>query len=192
MYNNGNILKGGFIMEDLVRKAKEGDKFAMEELLNRFKFFIYKQAGKFSIPSYDFDDLVQHGYLSVINAVKLYNPEKNSFTTYCTNGIINNFNALLKGKIKHFREVQDEGILNSKVCEFTLEDEIIAYEETLNLKKAMVKLNYQEQNILNLVYVKGLTLKEAAALCDVKYRVAIEIRKIALGKLKQFLKNKCI
>ncbi|MGE5628583.1 MAG: sigma-70 family RNA polymerase sigma factor [Solirubrobacterales bacterium] len=129
-------------------------------------------------------------YLSVINAVKLYNPVKNSFTTYCTNGIVNNFKALLKGQIKHFREVQDEGILNSKICDFTLEDEIIAYEETLNLKKAMEKLNLQEQNILNLVYVKGLKLKEAAALSQVKYRTAIEIRKTALSKLKELLKNK--
>ena len=140
------------------------------------------------IPSYDFDDLVQHGYLSVIKSVKLYKVEKRSFTTYCTNAVINNFKALLKGQIKHYREVQDDNIIDLKEYDFTLEDEIIAYDEAQKVNKAMDKLESIEKDIIRLVYIEGKTLKEAAADCDINYRKAIEIKKEALNKLRKYLK----
>ena len=94
-----------FIIEKLVKRAKNGDRAAMDEIIEKFRYFVIKQSGKYKIPSYDFEDLVQHGYLSIIKAVKLYKPGRSSFTTYCTNAVINNFNALLRGQIKHFRGV---------------------------------------------------------------------------------------
>lgn len=173
-------------MEELVKRAKAGDEKAMIDLLEKFKFFIYKQGGKYKIPSYDFEDLVQHGYLSVIKAVKLYNPERKSFTTYCNNSVINNFNALLKGEIKHYREVQDENLLDSQVYDFTLEDEVIAYEEAKKLIKALEKLQNKEKELIYAVYMEGMTLKAAASVKKIKYRSAIEMKKNSLAKLRQY------
>ncbi|WP_065079111.1 RNA polymerase sigma factor, partial [Clostridium ragsdalei] len=137
---------------------------------------------------YDFDDLVQHGYLSVIKAVKLYKIGKGSFTTYCTNSIVNNFNALLKGQIKHFREVQDEGVLSIQPYDFTLEDEVIAFDQAEKIKLALCNLQDIEIKIIKSVYMEGRTLKETAEILNIKYRHAIEIKKAALNKLKKYLK----
>jgi len=176
-----------FIIEELVKKAKNYDRAAMDEILEKFKYFVYKQAGKYIIPSYDYEDLVQHGYLSIIKAVHQYNLDKRSFTTYCTNAVINNYNALLKRKIKHFREIQDQNILDMQVYDFTLEDEVIAYEQTKKLQVALDNLQELERRIIYSVYMEGMNLKEAAADSDVNYRKAIEIRKKSLIKLRDHL-----
>ncbi len=178
-----------FIIEELVKRAKDGDKAAVDEIIEKFKYFIIKQAAKYSVPSYDFEDLVQHGYLSIIKAVHLYKIGRGSFTTYCTNAVINNFNALLKGQIKHYREIQDEDIINSELYEFTLEEEFIAYEETKRVKNALDKLQDTEKNIITSVYIKDKTLKEAAVHFDITYKKAIKLRKEALRKLRKYLNN---
>ncbi|WP_049781926.1 sigma-70 family RNA polymerase sigma factor [Clostridium ljungdahlii] len=160
----------------------------MDSIIAKFTCFIIKKAYKYNIPSYDFDDLVQHGYLSVIKAVKLYKIGKGSFTTYCTNSIVNNFNALLKGQIKHFREVQDEGVLSIQPYDFTLEDEVIAFDQAEKIKLALCKLQDIEIKVIKSVYMEGRTLKETAEMLNIKYRHAIEIKKSALNKLKKYLK----
>lgn len=177
-----------FIIEELIKRAKAGDSTAVNEIIEKFSYFLVKQAAKYRIHSYDFDDLVQHGYLSVIRAVHLYKIGRGSFTTYCTNAVINNFKALLKGEIKHLREVQDDNMIDLKIHDFTLEDEVIAYDEAQKVRKALDKLQGIEKNIIKAVYIEGKTLKEAAAECDLNYRKAIEIKKEALNKLRKYLK----
>jgi RNA polymerase sporulation-specific sigma factor len=48
---------------------------------------------------------VQQGYLSVIKAIGMYKLGSNSFNGYGISSIRTNFKALLKGKIKYYREV---------------------------------------------------------------------------------------
>lgn len=172
-------------IETLVKAAKEGDSDAMELILEKFKYFIMKHGKKYIIPSHDFEDLIQHGFLSTIRAVQLYKLESNNFTTYCNNSIINNFKALLKGHIKHYREVQNEAILDIQVYDFTLEDEVIAHEETKKLLKTVKeKLSVDEKNIISGVYFQDKTLKEVAATFNINYRRAVEVKRQALNKLR--------
>ncbi|MFT8314023.1 MAG: sigma-70 family RNA polymerase sigma factor [Clostridium sp.] len=174
-------------METLVKSARNGSNESMEIILNKFNYFIIKHAGKYIVPSHDFDDLIQHGFLSIIKAVYLYKLGSNNFTTYCTNAIINNYKALLKGHIKHFREVQNEAILGLQVYDFTLEDEVIAYDETKRIMEALDKLPTQERNIVSGVYIQRRPLTEVAATYDINYRKAVEIKKKALNRLRQLL-----
>ena len=174
-----------FIIEELLKSARSGDENSMNEIIKKFTYFIIKKASKYKIPSFEFEDLVQQGYLSVIKAVKLYKMGSGSFTTYCTNSIVNNFNALLKGQIKHYREIQDEGILSVQPYDFTLEDEVIAYDEAYKINIAADKLPDIEKKVVKLVYIDGETLKKTAEILNINYRKAIEIKKESLNKLKQ-------
>ncbi|MCB2357017.1 helix-turn-helix domain-containing protein [Clostridium estertheticum] len=61
-----------FILETLVEKAKNGDRKSLMVIIEKYKFLIIKLASTYHIPSYEFEDLVQQGYLSVIKAVKIY------------------------------------------------------------------------------------------------------------------------
>jgi len=120
-------------MEKLVEKAKKSEEGASAEIIEKFKYLVYKEASRYHIPGYAMDDLIQHGYLSILKAIAMYKLGSNSFNAYCINSIRMNFKALLKGQIKHFREVPNNDMLDFDTAEnyeFTLEDEVIAYGAT--------------------------------------------------------------
>ncbi|MCS6112569.1 sigma-70 family RNA polymerase sigma factor, partial [Clostridium botulinum] len=59
-------------IENLVIEAKRGDDEALLKLMVQFKPFIFKTANSFNIKNYDTFDLVQIGYIALINAVDKY------------------------------------------------------------------------------------------------------------------------
>ena len=83
-----------FIMEKLVEKAKNRESRATEDIIEKFKYLIFKEASRYHIKDYELEDLVQHGYLSVIKAIAMYKLGSNSFNGYCINTIKMNFKAL--------------------------------------------------------------------------------------------------
>ena len=84
-------------MEKLVEKAKAKEENATEQIIEKFKYLIFKEAAKYHIRGYELEDLIQHGYLSVIKAISMYKLGSNSFNGYCITAIKMNFKALLKG-----------------------------------------------------------------------------------------------
>lgn len=180
----------GYIIEELVRKAKTGDEEAIVEVINKFKYLILKEASKYHIPSYELEDLVQQGYLSVIKAIGMYKQGSNSFNGYCINSIKTNFKALLKGKIKHYREVLNEEPISIDAAanyNFTLEDEVIAYEEVKRLYAALEKLDPLERNVVERFYLHEENLKEIACEGNHSYYDYVRIKSKALEKLKKYI-----
>jgi RNA polymerase sigma factor (sigma-70 family) len=77
-------------LEDLVKKAQEGDKISLKQVLKRFQGFMYKTANSIYINGYELEDLIQIENLALFKAVFKYNCEyKNAFTTYA-NTVIKN------------------------------------------------------------------------------------------------------
>jgi len=177
-------------MEKLVQKAKIKEDGAAEEIIEKFKYLIFKEASRYHIPGYTIEDLLQHGYLSVIKAIAMYKLGSNSFNGYCINAIRMNFKALLKGQIKHFREVPNSDMLDLDLSgnyEFTLEDEVIAYDEVKKLYVALGTLEPLEREILEKYYLLDQTLGEIACDSDKSYHHFARIKKKALKKMKAFM-----
>lgn len=177
-------------MEKLIEKAKTKDSGATEELIEKFKYLIIKEAARYHVPGYELEDLIQHGYLSVIRAIALYKLGSNSFNGYCINAIRMNFMALLKGKIKHFREVPSNEMLDfdtARDYEFTLEDEVLAYDEVKKLHAALDKLEPLEREIIERYYILDQTLREIAMDSDKNYHQFARMKKNALAKLRSLL-----
>ncbi|MBU3159835.1 sigma-70 family RNA polymerase sigma factor [Clostridium frigoris] len=177
-------------MEKLVEKAKNGDSGATELIIGKFKYLIFKESSRYHIPGYETQDLIQHGYLSVIKAIALYKLGSNSFNGYCINAIRMNFRALLQGEIKHFREVPNSNMIDfdaQEHYEFTLEDEVIAYDESKNLYIALNTLEPFERYVLERYYIMGHSLTEIASTTDKSYYQYLRIKKKALKKLKAIM-----
>lgn len=173
-------------MEELIKKAKKGDNEAIVSIIAKYKYLILKKASYYHIPGYDYEDLVQHGYLSIIKAIHMYKLGRNSYNGYFINSINKNFAALLKGQIKHFREIPDENILNKdKTYDFTIEDELIAYEEIKKLYKAIDKLDPIEKEILNRHYIDKESFREIACDIDKPYNRVTYLRSRAIKKLRK-------
>jgi RNA polymerase sporulation-specific sigma factor len=179
-----------FILESLVEKAKNGDRRSLMDIIERYKFLIIRLAGQYHIPSYEFDDLVQQGYLSVIKAVSLYKLGSNTFDGYCIQSIRTNYKALLKGTVKHYREVPNcEPISLNAAAEysFTLEDEVIAHDEIKRLYAALEKLTPFEKTVVERFYIIKDSLKEIACEGDYSYYDYVRIKNKALEKLKKYI-----
>ena len=177
-------------MEKLVENAKINGGKATEEIIEKFNYLIYKEASRYHVPGYTTEDLVQHGYLSVIKAIAMYKLGSNTFNGYCINAIKMNFRALLKGEIKHFREVPNNDMLDFDLSgnyEFTLEDEVIAYEEVKKLYISLETLEPFERRILERYYILGHSLGEIACDSDKSYHYFARIKKKALRKLKAIM-----
>lgn len=177
-------------MEKLVEKAKNKEIGATDVIIEKFKYLIIKESSRYHIPGYDTQDLIQHGYLSVIKAIALYKLGSNSFNGYCINAIRMNYKALLKGEIKHFREVPNSNMIDfdaEEHYEFTLEDEVIAYDEVEKLYAALNTLEPFERYILERYYIMGHSLTEIAASSDKSYHQYSRIKKKALEKLKAIM-----
>ena len=177
-------------MEKLVERAKNKEGRACEEIIEKFKYLIFKESSRYHIPGYELEDLVQHGYLSVIKAIAMYKLGSNSFNGYCINAIRMNLKALLKGEIKHFREVPNNDMLDfdgAENYEFTLEDEVIAYEEVKKLYLSLETLEPFERRILERYYILGHSLGEIACDSEKSYHYFARIKKKALGKLKSIM-----
>ncbi|MGH4138235.1 sigma-70 family RNA polymerase sigma factor [Clostridium sp.] len=177
-------------MEKLVERAKGKEERATEEIIEKFNYLIYKEASRYHIPGFDVQDLIQHGYLSVIKAIAMYKLGSNSFNGYCINSIRMNFKALLKGQIKHFREVPNNDMLEIDTAgnyEFTLEDEVIAYDEVEKLYVALDKLDPEERDILERYYVLEQPLGEIACDMNKGYHQFARMKRKALEKLRSLM-----
>ena len=147
-------------------------------------------ASRYHIPGYELEDLVQHGYLSVIKAISMYKLGSNSFNGYCINAITMNFKALLKGEIKHYREMPSNEVLDFDTAidyEFTLEDEVIAYEEVKKLYAALDKLKPLEREVIERFYIKNESIGEIACDSHKSYYYFARIKKKALEKLRALM-----
>ncbi|EJO5349444.1 sigma-70 family RNA polymerase sigma factor [Clostridium botulinum] len=154
-------------MYQYVKKYKQGDKKALKYIIDKFSPIILKEAAKYKIKCYDYEDLVQHGYLSVIKAVNMYKGNGDSFKYYCIKAIKQNYKALLKGEIKHHREIPEEKDIYP--YEFTLEDEILAYEKIKEVYNALDSLTKDERNIIEGFYFKNKTIENIAKENDKSY-----------------------
>lgn len=178
-------------VEELVNMAKDGDIEAVNLLIERYKGFILKEAGKYRIPSYDFEDVVQHGYLTVIHCIKKYKMGSSAFSGYVLNAIRNNIGDLLRRNIKHFREVPDDTI--SGKCrddgELTLEDQMIAYEQVKKLYKALDQLKQEERDLVENFYIREEALVDIAKRQDICVSTLRYRKRTVLKKLHTMLEN---
>ncbi len=101
-----------------------------------------------------------------------------------------NYKALLKGEIKHHREIPDENI-SDKGNEyfFTIEDEIIAYENINELYKALDKLTLEEKEVINSFYIKNNSLQKVADSINKSYNSVRYIKNKAIKKLQKILEE---
>jgi RNA polymerase sigma factor (sigma-70 family) len=176
-------------IEVLVRNAKEGDAEALKEIIQSYNYFILKEASKYRIPGHQYEDIVQHGYLSVIKAVNKYKLGRNSFHGYVIKAVKNNFKDLLKGNIRNYREIPDNSLLDitPHYYEFTLEDQIIAYDNTKKLYEALNKLSIEERDMIERFYLIEDSLKEIACDCSMNYYAAARMKDGILKKLKKLM-----
>ncbi len=181
-------------IENLVLLSKAGSEKAKEELMEDFKPFILNLCKKSHVNGFEFEDLKNECYQTLFKCVKMYDLSKHRFVAYATNAIKNSINNLIRiSKRRDNREGSKTLILDDNLehvlfydMDF-VEDQI--YKATLNkeLKASLKTLNRDELELIDLIYIRKLPLKQYSDCKGISYVKAITRRNNMLKKLRNSL-----
>lgn len=185
-------------IEACVIRAKNGNKAELLKLLEQFKPFIFKNAACYNIKNYDLYDLVQIGYVSLINAVAKYRTGSNTFSSYAYNTVKNKFRNTARNNIRNNTELSLNSPLNANedpTSEFidyieapgNLEDDILSASEIRVLKKAVSKLPSDEMELIIMIYYSGMSLRAYSKKTGLSYQQTVNKKNRILKKL-----SKCV
>lgn len=186
-------------VEVLVKKAKLGDKEALEKVIKCFEWYIYKSALNIYVSGYDQEDLMQIGYMTVMKAVDNYDIKRSNFTGYVTLSITNNFRCLIRNKARENSYVSLENNISDGVSlkdmlldeNLNLEDDYIEKERNIFIREAIHRLPFKLKEIIDYVYIKEKgNLKEYAKVKGINYNTVVKRKNLAFEKIKIYLKTR--
>ena len=147
---------------NILFKAKNHNKDAILFFIEKYQPLIRKYAFKYKLKSFDKDDLIQTGSISVITAINKYDLSKgsDSIDSYIINSIKNGFRNLARNQIKY----NDESSLNIPTDEdneiedlisdsFNLEEYIINSSMNDLLKNILKALSPDEYKLIKIAYL---------------------------------------
>ena len=184
-------------MENLIIKAKQGDKNALEEILRKFQPLIDNTARSFYIYGYEDEDIKQLAVLAIIKAVDKFNISlSNSFPSYVKETVRNTIyteidkatKVYFKDKIS--REIATHIDVKDIVDEnINIQEEYIKKEGRKDLEKAISLLKEEERNLLKELYVKNKTLMSYSEENNMEYHNARYRKEKIIKKLQLNLLN---
>ena len=191
--------------EEIVLKAKGGNKLAQEKIINKYEQFVRNKAKSYFLIGADKEDIYQEGMIGLYKAIRDFNPEKltsfKGFAELCiTRQIITAIKTATRQKHiplntyvslnKPMYEEESDRTLLDVIEGLTVSDPeelIIGREEVNHIEKAISKVLSELELEVLMSYLDGKTYQEIA--CDLD-RQAKSIDN-ALQRVKKKL-EKCL
>ncbi|MBU5317429.1 sigma-70 family RNA polymerase sigma factor [Clostridium bornimense] len=180
-----------------IKLAKNGDKLAVEEILESFKKFIIKQCNKIYIEGYDKEDLIQEGYISLIKAIEKYDETKGNFVAYGTRAIVNNYYMMIRNRAKYngtasLNKSNDENIELIDIIEGNenIEEKIILKEDVKSVIEAINNFSDDDKKLIINLQISKIPGKQLAKELGISYLALCKRKERALKKLRLKLENK--
>ena len=181
-------------LKTLVEKAKEKDEKSIETLLVKYRPFIIKHCKTTYLKDYDFEDLMQICYISILKAIEKYNLENNNFTAYVTSAIRNNLNYLIRQKVRDnyteslYKEISDGiSIIDNLSDTFSTEKAIELKFDLEKLKIILKTLSFKELKILDWVYFKDNSLLDYSKIHNISYSTLRKQKERLIKKLHKLM-----
>jgi len=179
------------------------DKRKEEKVLRDYEKLIYKLANKQFLrynKKYPLEDVLQEAKISAIRAYRNYDPSKNTkLITHLYNyinfylshyfrsdtGLIKIPARVLDNKEKSKPEiVHNDFLYDNSSDEHPFED-ISSYENKIFLNNFLSELSKKEEEILDLIYIKGFTYDEVAIMYNVSRQAINNTANKSLRKLRE-------
>lgn len=178
----------------LVEESRRDCKEAKEELLRTLKPLILSSIKRYHRQGRDYDELLQEGYLLILEALLLYDP---AYKVH--------FLAFIKSKLKYYflNKNKERGVLSlNNICkeseqefieiledERNYEDLLVEKFQIVKVKKNIEDLSKRERQVIYLAYYKDLSNKEISKKLGISYQTVANTKNRALKKLKFLVKN---
>ncbi|MBQ2723198.1 MAG: sigma-70 family RNA polymerase sigma factor [Clostridia bacterium] len=135
-------------MNDLVKRAQQGDQQAREQIIADFKPLVRATANKLFLISVDVEDLLMEGALGVVKAIDSFDQSKGNFAGFVKNCVVNHMFSVAR---------HETTLKNKAMQDYVSLDEVVLYDESNPLKTTLYN---QFQNKLNACVESLLTPTE--------------------------------
>lgn len=173
------------LMEELVKKSKDGDRAASLRLLEDFTPFIISTARRLYITGHDLEDLIQIGRLSFLTALYRYDTDREfCFPAYAVNAVRNNYHHLIRKAAEKNFEPGSSALENLTSGE-DIEEEYIRRESSALLAQHLGSLTAGDRHLIDWFYFRGGSIKEYADATGQTYNSVVKRKQRILGRLRQ-------
>jgi len=182
-------------LKKLVRAAKSGDKNSSEIILNALKPLIISSIKKYEQEGEDYEELIQEGYLKVLQLIQSYDESKKiPFLGYIKAQLKYFFLNYFKRKQAMSDSLEYEIRIGDKVfpiAEYIIDDsptvleQYIENEEFLQLLQEIKKLTPKQRKVIELYYYQQMPLTDIAKSLGVSYMSVVKVKKRALDKIRE-------
>lgn len=170
----------------IIKRCKNGDKDAFNELIKFYYPFVLKFLMKLTCNKDIALDLVQETFIKIIEKIDHFKTSgKASFSTYLIKVSKNTYIDYLRKNHKEFQEI-DMNIIPDKK---TLESNYFKLEDYNLLIKNIDNLPLAQKEAIKLKYLEGYTLNEIAKMKNVESKTIKSRLFEARKKLKEYLKG---
>ena len=183
--------------EELVALYAKGDNTAFDVLLSRYKSSIYSYIF-FIVHNKDLaEDIFQETFVKVIMTIKQERyVENGKFKAWITriahNLIIDNYRQERSKNIISNDEVEVDLFNNIKLCEGTIEDNMVRHQVLLDVKKLVQHLPDNQREVLEMRYYQDLSFKEIADITGVSINTALGRMRYAILNMRRLAEEKQI
>lgn len=169
-------------MEELIQKAKNGDKEAFTTIMLSLEKDLYKLAKTRLKNDDDIYDAIQETIIQAFKSIKkLKNTE--AFRTWIFRILINKANDIFRRK-KHKKEISIEDIKNTEISNSYIDGDI---DNSLDLNFMRKQLKYEDSVIITLYYMEGFSDKEIGDILKLKENTVKTKRTRAKQKIREIL-----
>lgn len=141
--------------DNILKQAQSGDDNSIELIINMYSNMVYKNSSPFFLKGGDRDDLIQEGYIGLLNAIKFFDKTKfasfSTFASLCiTRQIISTVKRYNFGKYKIlndaffgdlYSENEEKISYNTPSLKFYSPEEIILAKELIKLLNNYLEIN---------------------------------------------------
>ena len=176
--------------EELVALYAKGDNTAFDVLLSRYKSSLYSYIF-FIVHNKDLaEDIFQETFVKVIMTIKQERyVENGKFKAWITriahNLIIDNYRQERSKNIISNDEVEVDLFNNIKLCDGTIEDNMVRHQVLLDVKKLVQHLPDNQREVLEMRYYQDLSFKEIADITGVSINTALGRMRYAILNMRR-------
>lgn len=182
------------MFDELLKKAREGDKKSTEEIINRLKPLIISSIKRYYNKPNEYEDLIQDGILKVLECIKDYDLSKEvHFLGYVKTMLKYLYLDKHKIKVHHsLNEVVGDG--EDELMDFLeAEDKeplelILEKEDNKNLIEALSCLTERQRKVIILYYIENMKIGDISRCLRVSYRTVVNTKIRAMEKLMDKLR----
>lgn len=181
------------MFQELVKKAKDGDIGAKEEIIKRLQPLIVSSIRRYYFNRNEFEDLMQEGNLKILESINLYDEDKGVFFLGYIKTMLK-YMYLDKHKIKKHSSLNEKaGDGEAEIIDLLVSDEediledMVVREDIDNLREKILYLTDRQRDVVVLFYIEKMSIGDIAKRLGVSYRTVVNTKTMALKKLKKHL-----